>query len=61
MIGTIIAMPLTIFDMKGVPGHRRERIEAVGVAGGKHACGPHEAWIAGPAALAERVRDTLAK
>src|SRR5258708_11483976 len=45
MIGTIIAMPLTIFDIKGVPGSRRERIEAAVVAGG-HAPGPHEAWIA---------------
>ena len=38
-------MPLTVFDIKGVPGHRRERIEAAVVAGGKHAEGPHEAWI----------------
>jgi hypothetical protein len=46
MIGTIIAMPLTVFDIKGVPGHRRERLEAAVVAGGKHARGPHEAWMA---------------
>jgi hypothetical protein len=26
-------MPLTVFDIKGVPGHRRERIEAAVVAG----------------------------
>jgi hypothetical protein len=26
--------------------HRRERIEAAVVAGGRHASGPHEAWIA---------------
>ena len=39
-------MPLTVFDIKGIPGHRRERIEAAVVAGGKHVCGPHEAWIA---------------
>ena len=32
MIGTIIAMPLTVFDIKGVPGSRRERIEAAVVA-----------------------------
>ena len=38
-------MPLTVFDIKGVPGHRRERIEAAVVAGGKQAEGPHEAWI----------------
>jgi hypothetical protein len=47
MIGTIIiAMPLTVFDIKGVPGHRRERIEAAVIAGGRHVRGPHEAWIA---------------
>ena len=39
-------MPLTVFDIKGVPGHRRERIEAAVVAGGKHATGLLEAWIA---------------
>ena len=39
-------MPLTVFDGKGVPGNRRERIEAAVVAGGRQACGPHEAWIA---------------
>jgi hypothetical protein len=38
-------MPLTVFDVKG-PGHRRERIEAAVVAGGKHASAPCEAWIA---------------
>ena len=39
-------MPITVFDVKGVPGHRRERIEAAVVAGGKHVSGPYEAWIA---------------
>jgi hypothetical protein len=39
-------MPLTVFDIKGVPSSRRERIEAAVVAGGRHASGPHEAWIA---------------
>lgn len=38
-------MPLTVFDVKGVPGHRRERIEAAVVAGGKHTEEPREAWI----------------
>jgi hypothetical protein len=38
-------MPITVFEMRGIPGHRRERIEAAVVAGGKHATGPHEAWI----------------
>jgi hypothetical protein len=33
MIGTIIAMPITVFDIKGVPGNRRERIEAAVVGG----------------------------
>ena len=39
-------MPITVFDIKGVPGNRRERLEAAVVAGGTHARGPHEAWIA---------------
>jgi hypothetical protein len=39
-------MPITVFDIKGVPGTRRERIEAAVVAGGRHTRGPHEAWIA---------------
>ena len=39
-------MPITVFDVKGVPGHRRERIEAAVVAGGKHVSVPYEAWIA---------------
>jgi hypothetical protein len=39
-------MPLTIFDVKGVPGNRRERIEAAVVAGGKRLLQPYEGWIA---------------
>ena len=39
-------MPITVFDIKGIPGTRRERIEAAVVAGGRSARGPHEAWIA---------------
>ncbi len=39
-------MPLTVFQIKGVPGHRRERIEAAVIAGGKSTRKPHEAWIA---------------
>jgi hypothetical protein len=31
--------------VKGIPAHRRERIEATGVAGGKHVAGPNEAFI----------------
>jgi hypothetical protein len=38
-------MPITVFDIKGVPGNRRERIQAAVVAGGRNAIGPHEAWI----------------
>jgi hypothetical protein len=38
-------MPITVFDMRGIPGDQRERIEAAVVAGGKHTTGPHEAWI----------------
>jgi len=39
-------MPLTIFDVKGVPGARRERIETAVVAGAKHLTEPYEGWIA---------------
>ncbi|MGA3241966.1 MAG: hypothetical protein ABSG03_37405 [Bryobacteraceae bacterium] len=39
-------MPVTVFDIKGLPGHRRERIEAAVVAGGKHTKAPQKAWIA---------------
>jgi hypothetical protein len=39
-------VPITVFDTKGIPATRRERIEAAVVAGGKHVAAPHEAWIA---------------
>jgi hypothetical protein len=39
-------MPITVFSIKGVPGSRRERIEAAVVSGGKSTSKPHEAWIA---------------
>ena len=39
-------MPFTVFSIKGLSGSRRERIEAAVVAGGKHARGRHEGWIA---------------
>jgi hypothetical protein len=32
-------MPLTVFDIKGIPGNRRERIEAAVIAGGRHTSG----------------------
>jgi len=38
-------MPLTVFDIKGIPGTRRECIEAAVQAGGRHLPGPYEAWI----------------
>jgi hypothetical protein len=38
-------MPLTVFDLKGVPGTRRERIETAVVAGAKHVKEPYEGWI----------------
>jgi hypothetical protein len=38
-------MPLTVFESKGIPATRRERIEAAVEAGGKHVAAPHEAWI----------------
>ena len=38
-------MPLIIFDTKGIPATRRERIEAAVEAGGKHSKDPYEAWI----------------
>ena len=39
-------MPITVSDPKGVPDHRRERIEAAGVAGSENVSAPYEAWIA---------------
>jgi hypothetical protein len=52
----LVSMPLTVFDIKGIPSHRRERIEAAVVAAGRHAVGPHEAWITtDPRSIAFRV------
>jgi hypothetical protein len=42
-------MPLTVFDVKGIPGNRRERIEVAVVAGGRHTSGAYEGWIAADA------------
>jgi hypothetical protein len=39
-------MPLTIFDCRGIPALRRERIEAAVVAGGRRLSGLYEGWIA---------------
>ena len=39
-------VPLLIFNTKGVPATRRERIEAAVEAGGKHMKESYEAWIA---------------
>ena len=38
-------MPLLVFDTKGIPATRRERIEAAVEAGGKHLKEAYEAWI----------------
>ena len=38
-------MPVTVFSTKGIPGCRRERIEAAVVAGGAHNNAQYEAWI----------------
>ena len=40
-------MPLTVFNTKGIPATRRERIEEAVVSGGKGVGGRHEAWITG--------------
>ena len=40
-----VAVPLLVFDTKGIPATRRERIVTAVEAGGKHMSGPHEAWI----------------
>ena len=39
-------MPLTVFDCKGIPATRRERIEAAVVAAGRRLTRPFEGWIA---------------
>jgi hypothetical protein len=38
-------MPITVFDIRGIHGPLRERIEGAVMAGGKHTTGLHEAWI----------------
>ena len=38
-------MPLLVFDTKGIPAHRRERIQATIEAGGKHMRENYAAWI----------------
>jgi hypothetical protein len=39
-------VPITVFDTKGIPATRRERIEAAVVAAARQLTAPHEAWIA---------------
>jgi hypothetical protein len=39
-------MPLTVFDCKGIPATRRERIETAVEAGGRHVKEQFEGWIA---------------
>ena len=38
-------MPLTVFDCKGIPATRRERIEVAVESAGKSQTEPYEAWI----------------
>jgi hypothetical protein len=38
-------VPLIIFDVKGLPATRRERVEAAVAEGGKHIAGSYEGWI----------------
>jgi hypothetical protein len=39
-------VPITVFDTKGIPATRRERIEAAVEAAGRNLSAAHEAWIA---------------
>ena len=39
-------MPLLVFDCKGIPATRRERIETAVEAGGRHVKKQYEGWIA---------------
>jgi hypothetical protein len=39
-------MPLVVFDCKGIPVTRRERIETAVEAGGRHVKEQYEGWIA---------------
>ena len=39
-------MPLLVFDCKGIPATRRERIETAVEAGGRHVKEQYEGWIA---------------
>jgi hypothetical protein len=39
-------VPITVFDVKGIPASSRERIEGAIVAAGRNLSAPHEAWIA---------------
>ena len=39
-------MPLLVFDCKGIPATRRERIQVAVEAGGRHANEQYEGWIA---------------
>jgi hypothetical protein len=46
VVATIAVCRSPSSTSKGVPGNRREGIEAAIVAGGRHTSGPNEAWIA---------------
>jgi len=38
-------VPLTVFDCKGIPATRRERIASSVTAAGRNVSGSYEAWI----------------
>jgi hypothetical protein len=39
-------VPLIVFETKGIPATRRERVEAAVEAGGRHVKESYEGWIA---------------
>ena len=41
-------MPITVFNIKGLPATRREAIEAAVEAAGLRLSAPYEAWITAP-------------
>jgi hypothetical protein len=38
-------VPITVFDVRGIPSSRREAIEAAVGSAGRTLSAPHEAWI----------------
>jgi len=55
-----LTVPLLVFDTKGIPATRRERIQTAVEAGGNRMRESHEAWIASdPFRSGLRVQATL--